>query len=82
MRKSLGLSGKDFAAKINVDPGTVSRWERGTERMGPANERLLRLMVLAGDVVGEYPLEEMATLEPRKTKLRAAHDKRGWRLEA
>ncbi len=82
LRKSLGFSGKDFAAKINVDDGTVSRWERGVEPMGPANERLLRLMVLAGDVVGEYPLEEMATREPRKTKLRAAHGKHGWRLEA
>lgn len=82
LRKSLGLSGKDFAAKINVDAGTVSRWERGAEPMGPANERLLRLMVLAGEVVGEYPLEDMATKEPRKTKLRAAHDKHGWRLEA
>jgi len=82
LRKSLGFSGKDFAAKINVDAGTVSRWERGAEPMGPANERLLRLMVLAGEVVGEYPLEQMATQEPRKTKLRAAHDKHGWRLEA
>lgn len=82
LRKSLGFSSKDFAAKIDVDAGTVSRWERGAERMGPANERLLRLMVLAGDVVGDYPLEEMATQEPRKTKLRAAHDKRGWRLDA
>ena len=82
LRKSLGLSGKDFAAKINVDAGTVSRWERGAEPMGPANERLLRLMVLAGEVVGEYPLEGMATKAPRKTKLRAAHDKHGWRLEA
>ena len=82
LRKSLGLSGKDFAAKINVDAGTVSRWERGAEPMGSANERLLRLMVLAGEVVGEYPLEDMATKEPRKTKLRAAHDKHGWRLDA
>ncbi len=82
LRKSLGFSGKHFAAKINVDAGTVSRWERGAEPMGPANERLLRLMVLAGEVVGEYPLEEMATQEPRKTKLRAAHDKRGWHMEA
>jgi putative zinc finger/helix-turn-helix YgiT family protein len=82
LRKSLGLSGKDFAAKINVDAGTVSRWERGAEPMGPANERLLRLMVLAGEVVGEYPLEDMATKEPRKKKLRAAHDKHGWRMEA
>lgn len=51
-------------------------------QMGPANERLLRLMVLAGDVVGEYPLAEMATQEPRKTRLRAAHDEHGWRLAA
>lgn len=82
LRKSLGFSGKDFAAKINVDAGTVSRWERGAETMGPANERLLRLMVLAGEAVGEYPLEEMATQEPRKTRLRAAHGKGGWRLDA
>lgn len=65
-----------------MDPGTVSRWERGAERMGPANERLLRMMVLAGEVAGDYPLEEMATQEPRKRKLRAAHDKHGWRLDA
>jgi putative zinc finger/helix-turn-helix YgiT family protein len=82
LRKSLGFSGKDYAAKINVDAGTVSRWERGAEPMGPANERLLRLMVLAGQAVGEYPLEKMATLEPRKTKLRAAHDTEGWCIEA
>lgn len=82
LRKSLGFSGKDFAAKINVDAGTVTRWERGAEPMGAANERLLRLMVLAGEVVGEYPLEQMATKEPRKTRLRAVHDKNGWHLEA
>jgi putative zinc finger/helix-turn-helix YgiT family protein len=82
LRKSLGFSGKDFAAKIDVDAGTVSRWERGVEPMGPANERLLRLMVLAGEVVGEYPLEKMAKQEPRKGKLRAAHDKHGWHFEA
>lgn len=52
------------------------------ERMRPAKERLLRLMVIAGDVVGEYPFEDMATEEPRKMRLFAAHDKRGWRLDS
>jgi transcriptional regulator with XRE-family HTH domain len=31
-RTSLGLSQKDAALKIGIDPGTLARWERGERK--------------------------------------------------
>ena len=31
-RKSRGITQKEFARKLGVDPGTLSRWERGSRK--------------------------------------------------
>lgn len=45
LRKVMEISAKDFADALGVSQETVSRWENGKIPMGPANERLLRLLV-------------------------------------
>ncbi len=44
-RKLLGLSGVEFARKLQVTPETVSRWENGKESLKPHTEKVLRGMV-------------------------------------
>ena len=80
LRKYLGLSGADFAAKIGVDPATVSRYESTSDPqpMGKQTERLLRLMVIVERPVQSYPLEELATQEPRPVHMTLAPRKGGW----
>lgn len=60
LRKHLGWSAKDFAARIGVDPATVSRWENGHDPMGGTADRALRVMAMYGRPVEEYPLEQLA----------------------
>lgn len=45
LRKALGWSSKDLAAKLEVRDETVSRWENNREPIGPTSEKLLRLIV-------------------------------------
>jgi len=45
LRKALGWSSKELAAKLEVRDETVSRWENEREPVGPTSEKLLRLMV-------------------------------------
>jgi putative zinc finger/helix-turn-helix YgiT family protein len=58
LRKSLGWSGADFARHIGVSPEIVSKWENDRERIGTANDRLLRLLVANCEPVAHYPVEE------------------------
>ncbi len=44
IRKQMGMSAKDFSKLLYVSPVTVSRWETGTENIGPGNEKLIRLI--------------------------------------
>jgi putative zinc finger/helix-turn-helix YgiT family protein len=80
LRKYLGLSGADLAAKIGVDRATVSRYESPSDPqpMGKQTERLLRLMVIWEKQVQSYPLEELATQEPRSVHLTLVPKKGGW----
>lgn len=82
LRTFLGLSSSDFAKKIGVDKATVSRYERIDRplSMGPQTERLLRLMVMAGKVAENYPLEETGTEKPRSVPMRLVPDKKGWHV--
>lgn len=44
LRKTLGLTQKELAAWVRVDAITVSRWERGEQRLsGQAGRQLARL---------------------------------------
>jgi putative zinc finger/helix-turn-helix YgiT family protein len=54
LRKSLGWSGVDFAARMGTTPETVSRWEQGKTPMGIIADRLLRLLVVTQAPVQDY----------------------------
>ena len=47
-RRLLGLSQKDLARKLKVDPSTLARWERGKRR--PARIFLKKLEEILGDL--------------------------------
>ena len=49
MRRRLGWTQWDLAERLNVDQGTVSRWERGVEAPRPASYAMLRDLILKGD---------------------------------
>jgi putative zinc finger/helix-turn-helix YgiT family protein len=81
LRKYLGWSGADFARHVGVDPSTVSNWENDKDPIGPASDRLLRLMVAHGAPVEEYALEELTKIENERTppvEVRVAPKARGW----
>ena len=54
LRKYLGWSGVDFAARIGVTPEAVSRWENGKDPMGKVADRLLRILVVVEAPVQAY----------------------------
>lgn len=80
LRKYMGLRGSDFAARMGVDPSTVSRWENGHEPIGPLADRLLRLMVVRDRPVEEYPLDQLVNIAEKEKhsliELRA--NRQGW----
>lgn len=84
MRKWLGYSSLEFAGKMGVSPSTVSRWESASEpqSMGGTAERLLRLMVLQEKPISSYPLDEMATMEAKPTRMRVTSGRNGWHVTA
>jgi putative zinc finger/helix-turn-helix YgiT family protein len=86
LRKYLGWSGADFAKHMGTTPETVSRWENGTDRMGPQADRLLRLMVVTRDPVSDYSLELLTTISKEPTThpvwLGFEMDEEGWRAKA
>ena len=49
LRRRLGWTQWDLAEELNVDQGTVSRWERGVENPRPATAGALRDLILRND---------------------------------
>ena len=49
LRKHLGLSGDQLGRYLHTDKTKISKWERGQDRIGPATDRLVRLLVAALD---------------------------------
>ena len=47
LRKYVGVSAVDFSHTLDVDPTTLSKWENDHDPVGPANDRLIRLVILA-----------------------------------
>lgn len=85
LRKHLGLSGADFGRLIDAAPETVSRWERGAQRMSLMAERLLRLMVVTRQPEARYALERLADVEGevrRAGPLRLKRTSGAWRPAA
>ena len=84
LRKFLGWSGMDFAQRVGATAETVSRWEHGKMPMGPAAERLLRLMVATEAPVSDYTVDVLAQVEgndkkPQPVHLGLSHDHAQWR---
>ncbi|MBI4838849.1 MAG: helix-turn-helix domain-containing protein [Nitrospirae bacterium] len=44
IRKQLHLKATEFASRLGVDKVTVSRWENDEEKIGVANDRLIRMI--------------------------------------
>lgn len=80
LRKVLGLSGADFAARMGVDPSTVSRWENGHDTIGRQADGLLRLMVALEPPKVDYHAEELAKIrdEVKPAAVRLEPRSRGW----
>jgi len=84
LRKYLGYSGADFAKAIGVNAATVSRWEGGAQAMTIGLERFLRLMVLTGKPLEEYPrdqIQELGSKAAAPTRLKLVARKHGWEAE-
>jgi putative zinc finger/helix-turn-helix YgiT family protein len=86
LRKYLGWSGVDFAEHMGTTPATVSRWENGNKPIGPAADRLLRLMVVTRDPVSDYSLDRLTTISRQPTtqpvRLGLEMDEEGWHAKA
>jgi putative zinc finger/helix-turn-helix YgiT family protein len=87
LRKYLGWSGSDFARHVGAAPETVSRWEHGKLAMGPAADRLLRLLVATKAPVSDYTVDVLAQIaaddgKPKPVHLGLSRDERsGWRYQ-
>lgn len=82
LRKYLGWSGADFAAHVGAAAETISRWENGKLTMSPQADRLLRTMVALQEPEGDYRLDALKAILPKKgaRPLRAfRHGTSGWR---
>jgi len=49
LRKHLGLSGEQLGGYLHTDKTKISKWENGEDQIGPATDRLIRLLVVALD---------------------------------
>jgi putative zinc finger/helix-turn-helix YgiT family protein len=48
-RKHLGLSGEELGDYLHTDKTKISKWENGEDRIGPATDRLIRLLAASLD---------------------------------
>ena len=85
LRKYLGWSGTDFAARMGVDPTTVSAWENERKPFGTSSDRLLRLMVAHQVPVEEYSLDELMKIADVRGPMRRVEIQpmgHGWQATA
>lgn len=75
LRKSLGWTGREAAAHLQVRPETLSRWETGARPMGEQSELLLRMSVELGERAETYRLESDTQPPP---VLSMARGDKGW----
>ena len=62
LRKQLGMSARKWAALMHVDHTTLSRWENGTQEIGPQSDSLVRLLFfrLLEERTGQHVAEAIA----------------------
>lgn len=73
LRKAMGLRASVLAENLGVREETVSRWENDREPIGPASEKLLRLMVFFefGQKTPGVDFDEKETIRMATRALRA-----------
>ncbi len=49
LRKHLGLTGERLGGYLHTDRTKISKWESGEHKIGPSNDRLMRLLVASLD---------------------------------
>jgi len=79
LRTKCGLSQKELAGKLKVDPGTISRWERGEidrVRQDIFGKLCSALDATQDDICGDGPLPESRTeqREPQKGQMNLSVD--------
>lgn len=47
LRKYVQKTGEEFARYLRTDKTKISKWEQGVDPIGPANDRLIRMLVAA-----------------------------------
>lgn len=81
LRKYLGWSGVDLAKRMGVDPATVSNWETDKDPIGAPSDRLVRVLVVIGQQVQDYVVDELANIESKRElplHLRVSPKGNGW----
>jgi putative zinc finger/helix-turn-helix YgiT family protein len=77
LRKQLGVTAKNFAATIGVDPTTLSAWENG-DAIGGSSDRLIRLTYVIAEDLHGYHVDQLAKIsddvEPVKMRLSATRE--------
>ncbi len=82
LRKTLGWSNSDFASWMGVREETVSRWQNGAQ-IPPAEDRLLRMLVVGAEPIRDYSLEVLRNIAPESVPVRLKLkecESRGWCL--
>lgn len=59
LRKYIGWSGVQFAEKFKVAPETISRWENDKEKIGYAEDGLLRVFAQCHAPITSYEIEDL-----------------------
>ncbi len=49
LRKHLGFSGDQLGTYLHTDRTKISKWESGKDQIGPASDRLIRLLAASLD---------------------------------
>jgi putative zinc finger/helix-turn-helix YgiT family protein len=66
LRRTFDMTGREFAKLLGVSAGTISRWERGHERIGTMPDRYLRTLVVLNGEEGEpFDVRSLAGIEAR-----------------
>ena len=83
LRHFMGWTGVSMGQHMGVDPTTVSAWENGRKTIGPASDRLLRLIVAKRSKSYEYEIDDLVDISdeqrpPERVDVRPRAN--GWQL--
>jgi putative transcriptional regulator len=81
LRKHVGWSQSDLAARMGVAPETANRWENDKTKMSVPVERYFRLRVATQEPIQHYEREvdHVAVGKPQRSNLRLERDDETWK---